>query len=202
MTLLIGLAAVWVVAGVITGLVMGRLGHDPKLWLALGILSGPTSVALVAQALSDHDLIRPTRVERGRAGRGPVDVLVGIDGSPESESALVAVTELIADRLGRLTLATVADYDAGFPSGDEAQREQGRESLDHARTIAVEQGLDPELVMLFGEPATALVDHARENGFEMIAIGRRGHGLATATFGSVATHLSRTAEVPVLISSA
>jgi nucleotide-binding universal stress UspA family protein len=200
-TLLLGLAAVWVVSGIITGFVMGRLGHDARLWLGLGLVAGPTSVALVARALSEHDLVRPKRVKGGVSGKGPIDVLVGVDGSPESQAALVEATGMIADRLGRLVVARVADYDSGFPGGDDEGREQARADLDQAQQTAAGLGLDPELVVLFGEPASTLESYAKDNGFELIAIGRRGRGLATTTFGSVATHLARTAEVPVLISS-
>lgn len=201
MTLLLGIAAVWLVSGLVTGFVMGRLGHDARLWLALGIVAGPTSVALVARALNEHGLVRPRRVKKGVAGTGPIDVLVGVDGSPESEAALVEASGMIADRLGRLVVAAVADYDSAFPGGDQAGGDRARTDLDRAQAVATRLGLDPELVVLFGEPASTLETYARDNGFELIAIGRRGRGLATTTFGSVASHLARTAEVPVLISS-
>lgn len=201
MTLLLGLAAVWIVIGITTGLAMGRLGHDARLWLALGIMAGPTSVILVVRALQDHELVHPTRVETGRKGAGPVDLLAGVDGSPDSEAALIAAVDLLADRLGRLVLAAVADFDAAFPGSTEGAQDRARQDLDHARAVMAERGLSPDLVLLFGTPASALVSHARDHGFELISVGRRGRGLATAAFGSVASQLARTAEVPVLISS-
>ncbi len=180
---------------------MGRLGHDARLWLALGVVAGPASVALVTRALKDHDLVRPARLRWGRRGRGTVDVLVGVDGSPESLAALTAAVDLIGERLGRLTLAAVADFDSGFPGGPDRSREAAEEALARARAIATNRALSPEVIVLFGSPASALEDYARDHGFELLAIGRRGRGLATAAFGSVASDLARTAVTPVLISA-
>jgi nucleotide-binding universal stress UspA family protein len=177
------------------------LGHDVRLWLALGMMAGPTSIALVVRALKDHELVRPTRIVTGRSGSGPVDLLAGVDGSPDSEAALIAATDLLADRLGRLVIAAVADFDAAFPGGAEGAQDQARQDLDQARAVMAERGLNPDLVLLFGTPASALVAHARDHGFELISVGRRGRGMAGAAFGSVATQLARTADVPVLISS-
>jgi len=197
----LGLAALWLFAGLVTAVVMGRLGHDPKLWLALGVIAGPASVALVARALQEHNLIRPARLERGGRGRGPVDVLVGVDGSPESTAALEAAVDLLGRRLGRLAIATVADYDSGYPGGAEEAREEAEEDLAEARDVAASRGVAPEVTILFGSPASTLEAYARENGFELVAVGRRGRGLAAA-FGSVATQLARAGTVPVLLGSA
>ena len=197
-----GLAVLWLLAGLITAVVMGRLGHDPKLWLALGVIAGPASVALVARALQEHNLIRPARLERGGRGRGPVDVLVGVDGSPESTAALEAAVDLLGPRLGRLAIVTVADYDSGYPRGSDDVKEQAEVDLAAARAVAAARGLSPEVTVLFGSPATTLEAYARDNGFELVAVGRRGSGLAAAAFGGVATHLARSGTIPVLVSSA
>jgi nucleotide-binding universal stress UspA family protein len=41
--------------------------------------------------------------------------------------------------------------------------------------------------------------HAREEGYELLAIGKRGHGRSKALLGSTASRLAHGTEVPVLI---
>ena len=69
--------------GFVLALVMGRLGHSPFAWGLLGLALGPIALLL---ALVEVRSERPwwTRlVASGAPDSGPVDVLVGIDGSPE-----------------------------------------------------------------------------------------------------------------------
>jgi hypothetical protein len=110
-TALFILAAAWVGAGLLVALVMGRHGHDPFAWWLLGTVLGPLVVPLVISA-ERHRAERARLVRAGEPGRGPVDVLVGIDGSPEAAAALATVLDLLGPRLGRLALATVTDLDA------------------------------------------------------------------------------------------
>ena len=89
--------------GFVLAMVMGRLGHSPFAWGLLGLVLGPIALLL---ALVEVRSERPwwTRlVASGDPGSGPVDVLVGIDGSPESAAATTAALELLGDRVGRLT---------------------------------------------------------------------------------------------------
>lgn len=201
MELLVGLAIVWVLCGIVTSMVMARRGHSPLLWLGLGTIAGPASVALVGRAVSDQRMTHPTELARGSTGRGPVDVLVGVDGSPESARALSSAIDLTGNRLGRLAVASVADFDAGFPAGPTGSRERAEADLADARAIAIDRGIVPDAVLLFGSPAATLESYAVDNGFELLAIGSRGRGLTTAAFGSVASELARSTAVPVLITS-
>ena len=77
----------FVCIGLVLAIVMGRLGHSPFAWGLLGLVLGPIAMLL---ALVEVRSERPwwTRlVASGDPGSGPVDVLVGIDGSPESAAA-------------------------------------------------------------------------------------------------------------------
>ena len=58
----------------------------------------------------------------GDPGSGPVDVLVGIDGSPESAAATTAALELLDDRVGRLTLVAVTEVDDSVAGHQERGR--------------------------------------------------------------------------------
>jgi hypothetical protein len=88
---LLTLAAIWVATGLLTGLAMGRHGHDPFAWWLLGSLLGPLVVPLAVAALRWSQ--GSSRVlGEGAAARDRVDVLVGVDGSTHAAGALSAAS--------------------------------------------------------------------------------------------------------------
>jgi hypothetical protein len=111
----------WVVIGVVSAFVMGRRGHAPYPWLVLGALLGPFVIPVALAQTREQQRVSVSHVEPS-AYRGPVDVLVGIDGSVESLAAADVVTRLLNERIGRLTLATVVNYEAGDVSSSDARR--------------------------------------------------------------------------------
>ena len=189
-------ALCWGLLGVSTALVMGRRGHEPFMWLVLAIVLGPLVLPLAVSALH-HDrpgLLR--RLSTGSPGSGRVDVLVGIDGSEAALDALRSVIAILGDRLGRLTLAAVVDYDVAMGS---VLAEGRRAAETDLRRAAEATTLAPETIVLSGRPAEALRKHAVEEGYELMAVGSRGRGASRTLLGSVATELARGGDVPALI---
>jgi nucleotide-binding universal stress UspA family protein len=206
-TALLTLAATWVGVGLLLALVMGCHGHDPFAWWLLGTLLGPLALPLAVSA--EHRREKwAWLVRAGRPGRGPVDVLVGLDGSGEAAAALATVLELLGPRLGRLILVTVLELDASVEH-DRAQararaelERQGR--LVQLRLSTGEHGPDdgrrvPALVLAAGHPAEALARLAAEGGYDLLVVGSRGAGPSKVLLGSTATALAAHAKVPVLI---
>jgi nucleotide-binding universal stress UspA family protein len=147
-------------------------------------------------------------VASGDPGSGPVDVLIGIDGSPESAAATTAVLELLGDRVGRLTLVAVTEVDESVAGREE--RERLRDELERqSEAIQVwqqERGVTaqakrvaPELQLMSGPPARTLDTIAAEDGYGLLVVGARGAGMSSVLLGSVATKLAARASVPVLI---
>jgi nucleotide-binding universal stress UspA family protein len=206
-TALGALAVLWVGVGLLLALVMGRNGHDPFAWWLLGTLLGPLALPLAISA-QRRRRGRAWLVRSGRPGRGPVDVLVGLDGSAEATAALAAVLELLGPRLGRLTLATVVDLDASVEH-DRALARARAELERQARLVQLrlstgEHGPDdgrrvPRLVLLAGHPAEALPRLAAEGGYDLLVVGSRAAGLSKVLLGSTATTLAAHAKVPVLV---
>jgi nucleotide-binding universal stress UspA family protein len=192
--------ALWAATGVTASIVMGRRGHHWYTWLLLGVVFGPlvVPIAINAARTARHDpLSRAHRLSEGAMGPGAVDVLVGIDGSVESAAALRAALRLFADRIGRLTLAAVVDYDtatSGRPWGTE--RDATEELVRSAGSVT---DREPGTVLLAGHPATALLKYATEEGYEVLFVGRRGHGASKALLGSTAMRLAQDGGVPVVV---
>ena len=186
--------AAWFAIGLVLSIVMGRRGHNGFGWLVMGALLGPLGIAMAIDAGRHDEQLRPrTLAERVpvTAGTGPIDVLIGYDGSSEADAAPQAVVDLLGDRLGRLTVATV------IPFG--GLREQEQDATELLRQLARRiPGRVTELEVVHGHPSVALRQCAVEGGYKLIAVGTRGAGLSKALRGSAASELARESEVPVL----
>jgi nucleotide-binding universal stress UspA family protein len=193
--LLIG--AAWLAIGVVVALVMGRRGYDPFVWWLLGTLLGPLAIVLAFVSTRERRQRAPLQ-PRGSRLHGRVDLLAGIDGSTHATHAVWAALDLLADRLGRVTLATV------LPLGDSTQRSldqsAAQEGLEKVATLVQARlGDDPKIVLLSGYPADELERLAFEEGYDLLVVGARGAGLSTALLGSTATTLAARGRVPVLV---
>jgi nucleotide-binding universal stress UspA family protein len=207
-TAMFTLAGIWIGIGLLLALVMGRHGHDPFAWWLLGTLLGPLALPLALSA-ERRQAERAQQLRIGVPGRGPVDVLVGLDGSPEAGAALLTVLDLLGPQLGRLTLATVIDLDASAEH-DRAKDQARAELLRRADQIRMrlwspsqdpdEHGRPlPDLILLPGQPAEALQPLAAEGAYDLVVVGVRGSGLSKVLLGSTATTLAAQAKVPVLL---
>jgi len=191
----VAVAAVWVAIGVVLSIVMGRRGHNSFGWLVVGTLLGPMGALLALVARRQEEQLGSVSFaapDRGATRTGPVDVLVGSDGSPESAAAMDAAVELLGDRLGRLTVATVVPF-----GGVKEPERLATEGL--RRMAARSPGRASDLELLHGHPSAALAQCAIEGGYELIAVGTRGKGLTKAILGSAASELARDSKIPVLL---
>jgi nucleotide-binding universal stress UspA family protein len=197
----LGIALVWLLIGLASGVVMARRGHDFRTWFGLGAISGPLVVRLIADAepAAPH---AARQMKKGFAGTGPVDALIGIDGSPESFRAVADVARLLGPRLGRVTIATVMDMEAEREFSPDDDRNRAEADLRAATDYLASIDITPTTELLSGRPAHVLEQHAVENEFDLIAVGARGTGLSIRVLGSVAEHLVRGNRRPVLVASA
>ena len=191
---ILAILALWVGAGLATALWMARRGHRDPLWLFFAVVFGPVLAVMAPERIE-----RTPRLVAADPQQESVEgasVLVGIDGSPESDAALRAVLDLLQGRLGRLIAVEVVDYDAA-DSDWRGRQAAAREHLVAAHDVCGQQQVDCEV--LAGPPAQALLRCAREQDVDLIVVGRRGRGLSVRLLGSVADELTRTAPVPVLV---
>jgi len=187
-----GVAGVWVVEALVLGYVMGRRGYDAYAWTLIGLFLGPISVALALSFSIRPPSWQPRFLHAGARGLGRTGVLVGIDGSAESNAAVERVKALFGASLGRVTLARAVPIDATADAEQIAERQL-------AVALAAHREIDPSTVVLRGEPVAALRDYADRLGYELLAVGTRGQGRTKAILGSVATGLARGGSIPVLL---
>jgi nucleotide-binding universal stress UspA family protein len=203
--MVIVIAVVWLLLGAAMGVFRARHGYWRHAWLVFALL-GPFSVPFV---------LRPRRIPpsdavvlaRGRARRGRVDILVGLDGSRESVAAATVAVRLFGPRIGRVTLAMVLDFDTAAPHADSLlypepwpEERVAREQLEAGRAaLRSTSGHEAGTVVLTGEPADALEAYALAEGYEVVVVGCRGKGLSKRLLGSCASELASRTAVPVLL---
>ncbi|GBD30026.1 Putative universal stress protein [bacterium HR32] len=133
-------------------------------------------------------------------------VLVGFDGSPASRKALRAALDL-AQRYGAAVtvLAVVrppefAELEAEVNAALAEARGPLAEALRWARAEARRAGVSLETRIQAGHPADTLVRVAREEGFDLIVLGRRGlTPVQRWMLGSVSERVLRYAHCPVMV---
>lgn len=185
----------WCAIGIVISIWMRRRGHALFMWAYLGAVLGPLVIPLAVDAIRRERRASITDVGSASHERERVSVLVGVDGSEESVAAARAAVDLLAERISRLTLAAVVDYDSAVgPS--QARRDAERHLATAARVIAFEGA---EQAVLVGAPAGALEHATRDGGFDLLVVGRRGRGVSRALLGSVTARLASGSGASVLI---
>lgn len=192
--------------------VLATHGHGPvrRAWLgsiADRFLRSTVAPVLVVRPEVAENTTRAADVEFRR-------VLVTVDGSPFSERVLDPALELGALFEAEFTLLHLVEFPHAFqsiylPDVVEANREivderekaaraeleelRGRIGGDGATNVALEVDVVTRVV-------DGILDHAREGGFDLIAMASHGHGgIKRLALGSVADKVVRGADCPVLV---
>ena len=130
------------------------------------------------------------------AGTGP-QILIGVDGSPESVHAMTTAMRTLGSQGSVLVLAEVVNYEAA-ESGDGAEMVTATQRLE-AAAKRMEVPAAVHTRVLVGAPGSALREFAERQGFDMLVVGRRGRGLSRHVLGSVSSELVTHSSVPVLV---
>jgi universal stress protein A len=138
-------------------------------------------------------------------------ILVPTDFSPPSEAALATAEALAAQFGAAIHLIHVLEdpYAAALYSADiygyvprelkESWRREAQARLDVLLDRPEKAQFRATTNVIFGSPARAIVDYARENAMNLIVVGTHGRGgVAHLLLGSVTERVVRTAECPVL----
>jgi nucleotide-binding universal stress UspA family protein len=138
-------------------------------------------------------------------------ILVPVDFSPHAERAF-GYAMALAQRFGA-TLGLLHVVEDPFVTGAwnsevsvpnvgellEGLIANAERRLATLRQSAAALGVTAETALMTGAPAHAIVEHAKEGGFDLIVMGTHGHtGLSHVIMGSVAERVVRKAPCPVL----
>lgn len=138
----------------------------------------------------------------------PSPIIVGVDGSPQAMAALHLAAEL-AESTQQIIYATHvikvaigSDPGAGLLLEAHADAAAGLELDCELATVGYET--DVRYQVVWGDPATALLEAARAAGASCIVVGRHGAGsghgrLTRLILGSVSDHLARICDRPLLL---
>ena len=134
------------------------------------------------------------------------NILVAVDGSKESDLALEAAIDLALGTNARLTLLHVANRPPASLTASAAgaavaaELPEYHEKVLHEAIDKVPKDLPITTLLLDGHPAHAIVKAAGEYDHDLIVIGSRGRGRASAALlGSVSHEVLHEANVPVLV---
>jgi nucleotide-binding universal stress UspA family protein len=133
-------------------------------------------------------------------------VLVPVDGSTPSETALDRAIELFDDAeiIALYVMDPVDGSTAWGPGSDDewlSSAEQRSETvLEAVAETAEAAGREVRTESIVGRPAHAIVEFVEEHGVDHVVIGSHGReGLSRVLLGSVAETVVRRAPVPVTV---
>ena len=133
-------------------------------------------------------------------------IVVGVDGSDDSWLAFDAALAL-AESDGAALTAVHVEYLSAWSSlglgatlGDvyEADEEIRSELVEEVKR-RTSQGIALDIVIRKGKPAETLISVADELEADLVVVGHRGHGAATAFLGSVTNEVVHRSPVNVLV---
>jgi nucleotide-binding universal stress UspA family protein len=134
------------------------------------------------------------------------NILVAVDGSKESKLALADAIDLALESNAKLTLVHVSNPPPGVARSTAvgalaaAELPAYHDMLLRQAVESVPKELPVTTLLLSGSPAHEIVKAARQYDHDLIVIGSRGRGRATAALlGSVSHGVLHEAPVPVLV---
>ncbi|MBI2183518.1 MAG: universal stress protein [Thaumarchaeota archaeon] len=135
-------------------------------------------------------------------------ILVGLDGSPYSDKALIYALEIAKRFSSKITVMYIVVRplhlygDEGVvlaePS-DKRLEEEGEKILKKAKEQASNEGVEIDSLMTSGDPSEELLKASRQD-YDLVVLGSRGLSRVKAfLLGSVSSRVSHYAKCPVLI---
>jgi nucleotide-binding universal stress UspA family protein len=192
-------------AGLIVMASRGSSGQGPWLLgnIAAKVLRATTRPVLLVRAPASEAALREKRLIRR--------ILVPLDESEVGEAALPS-TEALALGLGAdlilfrvlEPIAVMAGEDgyssAHIPSNEESRKASAMQYLDGIGKKLKGKGLGVSSVVVIGSSADQIIDYAKANTIDLIAMSTHGRtGIGRWVFGSVTDKVLHAGDTPVLV---
>ena len=143
-------------------------------------------------------------------GWNPKNVVVGVDGSDQSERAAGVAAEIARKHGARLHLITVVRPPEGWWGvvGSPPPADALAASMEHAQRTVLDQalkhldarGIDLVSSEEVGDPSSALIDYCTRVAADLLVVGRRGAGMVERiVLGSVADRLAHHSPCSLMI---
>ena len=138
-------------------------------------------------------------------------ILVPLDGSELSESALTNVIDITTDCHALEVILmkirepldpnVIGTLDAKVAVElDQAYRDEAADYLDKIVENLKKKGIHAKTEVLSGNPAEEIIKYSQKNDIDLIIMSTRGRsGISRLVFGSVAEKVIRNSTIPVLI---
>lgn len=138
-------------------------------------------------------------------------ILVAYDGSPHSKSALnwaidLSIlsnkAEVVAVKVfdGTQVFMVAESGGARFIEALDEMRKEDQRLMDEVFAVGQQRGVNVKGEVLQGNIAGEIISYAKENNFDLIVAGTKGHGvLAELLLGSVTSNLISLSRIPVLV---
>ncbi len=199
-TTVVVLVVVWLSVGALSGVLMARRGYA-ALWILLAMPLGPLFLPIALERIRR----RPAVVEFGSTGAPPrrpgesggPRVLVGMDGSEQSDRALSTVLGLLGPHCALLVLAEVVSYEATEGVTTDVIDAASQRLSKVAASVKLAGVVHTEV--LTGPAGQALRSFADRQDMDLLVVGRRGQGMSSRLLGSVSAELVEHSPVPVLV---
>jgi len=138
------------------------------------------------------------------------NIFVAVDGSEDSDKALLSAVELACQFDSELHLVFAIQYqhyamglgsEVAFTLPQEELEAFAKELLDSAASKAKEQGCNRvETHQVMGEAGQSVTELAKEKGADLIVVGSKGHSDITGfLLGSVSHKICHLAHCPCLV---
>src|SRR5699024_283460 len=132
-------------------------------------------------------------------------ILLAVDGSEHADRAAAHAVQMAKKFQGSIDIVYAVDGSRAktdvLSSTDKYQIKKKREEkMAGAKKLAVTEGVPCETHILHGDPGSAIVEFANNEGFDCVVVGSRGLGQIKEMFiGSVSRQVTKQADCPVLI---
>jgi len=203
---LVIILAINLACAVVAALIAARSGLDPFSWVLVCSVLGPFGLLALFAIRGQRDDIEPIKTSSSGAPTSSRRILVPVDGSDASLTAVDYAAGVVHRSGGSVTLLAVLPLDRSdgptASPGSARRTEFDNDCAEHfGKAVARLQATDTphETEISFGDPADEIVRIASAKPYDLLIIARRGRGLTNMLLGSVSEKVLQNATVPVTV---